>query len=276
MSETRAAAPAAASSALLGTSQGENEEQKLSKHGAEDEEQKDERRNSCSRRSATGGATVTASERLIRNFLGSREVMILKLSAANGVSEHHPGSSPPRWWMHAAVGAKYVFMRWRLMRGWKRLTHTDTHTHIMNSRGKHKGCTRVWVICLWADLRNTKQVIMVVNEWKCVIRPPSPFKVSFWAAWTSQIIHYVCLSTWLEEHMTSYCFLKVPCVVFTFHLLAAKQAGDERSQLIHLTQLFQPDLSLWHKSEKQKCQTPQMWYSVLTVSLGGDTVVSCV
>lgn len=46
-----------------------------------------------------GRAGLTFSERLIRKFHGSREVIILKLSAANSMSKCHPGISPSRWLM---------------------------------------------------------------------------------------------------------------------------------------------------------------------------------
>lgn len=115
-----------------------NLEQQLSTKGAEDEEKGGERKNSCSRSLAAGRATPTASKQLIRNFHGSREVIILKLSAANSMAEWRPGISPSRWWMHAPMRAEYVFTR---VMADERPNTTDTHsqtqTHmptIMNSR----------------------------------------------------------------------------------------------------------------------------------------------
>lgn len=68
----------------------------------------------------------------------------------------------------------------------------------------------------------------------------------------------------LSEVLT---FFLRSCVRFVFHLLT------ERSLLIHQNQLFQLDLLLRQKSEKQKCQSPQMWDSVLAASWGGVAAV---
>lgn len=52
-------------------------------------------------------------------------MIILKLSAANSMSTSHPGISPSRWWMNAAMRAKYVFVRMMADEA-HTLTHTDT------------------------------------------------------------------------------------------------------------------------------------------------------
>lgn len=87
---------------------------------------------------------MTFSERLIRKFHGSCEVIILKLSAAHSMSKCHPGISPPPGGGCAAtVKTKHVYMRlmaeegvseagkraeyrWRLANAHTNTKHTST------------------------------------------------------------------------------------------------------------------------------------------------------